>query len=247
MIISSNGDLLALKKIGKIVAEIRDKMIESIKPGMTTGELDEIAGRMLDKYGAKSAPVSQYNFPGYTCISVNDVAAHGIPGDLVIMEGDLVNVDVSAELDGYFADTGATKLVEPGLTIKGKLLNCSKNALYKAINIVRDGVLINEIGREIEAEAKSQGFNIIRNLTGHGIGKKLHENPKHIYNYYAPRHKEVLTKGLVLAVETFISTGAEYVKTQDDGWTLKTLDGSYVAQFEHTIVVTEDEPIILTE
>ncbi len=247
MIISSKEDIVKLKEIGKIVSLIRDKMIEEVHPGITTLELDEIAKDILSEYGAESAPISEYNFPGYTCISINDVAAHGIPGETVIREGDIVNVDVSAKLNGYFSDTGATKVVGPIIPLRKKLCDCSERALYKALDVIKDGEPINVIGKAIEEEARKEGLTVIKNLTGHGIGRKLHEDPKNIFNYFKRSNRDILKKGMVLAVETFISTGDEYVSTEDDGWTLRTHDGSLVSQFEHTIIVTEDKPIILTK
>lgn len=246
MAITSELELIALRKVGKVVALTREALIRSIKPGITTAELDGIAGQILRRFGAKSAPQLLYGFPGLTCISINDEVAHGIPGDRVIIAGDQVNIDVSAELDGFYADTGATVLVEPVSALQRELCNCSQNALNKAIETAVAGYKINQIGRVIHNEAKSNGFTVIKNLTGHGIGRKLHEEPHHIPNYFDRWDNKVLTAGLVLAIETFVSTGAEFVRKASDGWTLKTPDQSLVAQFEHTIVVTNGRPIILT-
>ncbi|MBB6218823.1 methionyl aminopeptidase [Anaerosolibacter carboniphilus] len=246
MSIDSEDDLIALKKIGKIVAMAREAMIQAIKPGITTSELDAIAEAILSEHGARSAPKYEYNFPGVTCISLNDVAAHGIPGSRVLREGDIVNVDVSAELDGYYADTGATVAVGSVSPVKKNLIECSRAALSKAIEKTKAGTKINQIGRAISNEARRCGFTVVRNLTGHGIGRKLHEEPHDILNYCIPSDNRLLAEGTVLAVETFISTGAQYVVEENDGWTLRTPDGSFVAQFEHTIVVTRNEPIILT-
>jgi len=197
-------------------------------------------------FGARSAPKYEYNFPGYTCISVNDEVAHGIPGKRILKQGDIVNIDVSAELDGYFADTGASIVLDNLDKLKNSLCECSNKALLNGISKARTGAKINQIGKTIFNQAKSNGFTVIRNLTGHGIGRKLHEKPSHILNYFDIWDNQVLNTGLVLAMETFISTGAEYVVEDIDGWTLKTPDKSIVAQFEHTIIVMENEPIILT-
>lgn len=246
MTIESEKDLNALRKIGEIVAIAREEMLKKIKPGITTAELDAIGESVLSKYGAKSAPRHEYNFPGTTCISINDEVAHGIPGPRVIKHGDMVNVDVSAELNGFFADTGATIVVEPISPLKSNLCACSQSALHKAIEVLKAGRKINQIGRAIMTEARKSGFTVIKNLCGHGIGRKLHEKPNNILNYYNPSDYRLLNEGLVLAVETFISTGAEHVVQDSDGWTLKTPDKSLVAQFEHTVVVTKGKPIILT-
>jgi len=246
MIIQCEKDIEGLRKIGRIVAVVREEMIKAVAPGVTTKEIDQIGESVLREYGAKSAPIHQYSFPGTSCISLNDEAAHGIPSDRVIREGDMVNIDVSAELDGYFADTGATVGVPPVPEIKNKLIDCSQTSLYKALEVIKSGVRTNQIGRAIETQAKSQGFTVIKNLTGHGIGRRLHEEPQNILNFYYPHDRSILKEGLVLAVETFISTGSEFVAQQKDGWTLKTPDKSLVAQFEHTIIVTKDYPVILT-
>jgi methionyl aminopeptidase len=247
MIIKSEEDLIGLRRIGKIVALVREEMIKNIRPGITTAELDTVALNMLTKHGAKSAPKLQYNFPGTTCISVNDEVAHGIPGTRVLRNGDLVNVDVSAELDGYFADTGASIAIDPVSELQQKLCDCSQTALKQAIAAATTGNKINQIGKAIQNEAQKCGFTVIKNLCGHGIGKKLHENPQQISNYYRRSDQLVLGEGLVIALETFISARAEHVVRGADRWTLKTPDGSLAAQYEHTIVVTKGVPIILTE
>ncbi|GKU24887.1 type I methionyl aminopeptidase [Clostridium folliculivorans] len=247
MIINSESELEALRRIGKIVAEAREEILKAVRPGISTIELDLIGEKILSSYGAKSAPKYEYNFPGATCISINDEAAHGIPSTRLINEGDSVNIDVSAVLDGYFSDTGATIVVSPNANnIKQKLCDCSKQALDKAIMKAKAGSKINQIGRTIFNEARRNGFTVIRDLTGHGIGKNLHEDPENILNYFDINDSCILTDGLVLAVETFISTGAEHIFQDTNGWTYKTPDKSIVAQFEHTIVVTKGKPIILT-
>lgn len=246
MSIDTEKDFKALQKIGKIVALAREEMIKSVKSGITTKELDQIGRKVLAGCGARSAPKVSYRFPGYTCISVNDEAAHGIPGPRILKPGDSINIDVSAELNGYFADTGATIVLENQDAQKLALCQCSKNALFQGIAQAKAGAKINRIGKAIHNEAKRNGFTVIRNLTGHGIGRKLHEEPTYILNYFDPRDNQLLKSGLVLAIESFISTGAEYVRQTKNGWTLKTPDRSIVAQFEHTVIVTENQPIILT-
>lgn len=246
MSIDSEKDLKALQIIGKIVSIAREEMIKAAKPGISTKELDRIGEKVLLSYGARSAPKFEYNFPGHTCISVNEEVAHGIPGPRVLKQGDMVNIDVSAELDGYFADTGATVVLEDSRSFKTTLCDASQTALSKGIGKARAGTKINQIGKAIQNQARENGFTVIKNLTGHGIGRKLHEEPAHILNYFDIWDNRILNTGLVLAIETFVSTRAEFVIQDKNGWTLKTPDRSLVAQFEHTVVVTEDEPIILT-
>lgn len=247
MIAKTEQEINALKKIGKIVAEIRDAMKDATKPGMTTKEIDEIGGRLFKERGAISAPISEYDFPGYTCISVDNEVAHGMPGPRIIKDGDLINIDVSGSLDGYFADTGISFVVGTPDEKKQKLCDVAKSAFDRAMLKVRAGSSLNGIGKAVEREAKDNGLTIIKNLTGHGIGKSLHEEPQHILNYYDAWDKTLLKEGMVLAVEPFISERAEHIIESGDGWTFITDDNSLVAQIEHTIIVTKDKPIILTQ
>ncbi|MBM7580952.1 type I methionyl aminopeptidase [Jeotgalibacillus terrae] len=246
MIVQNNEELEALKKIGSIVAEIRDEMRAATKPGVTTAELDEIGKQKFEQYGAISGPKGEYNFPGYTCISVNDEVAHGIPGSRVINEGDLVNIDVSGSLDGYFADTGISFVVGENAALE-KLCATAEEAFALALKKAKAGSKKSQLGKTVSRVARQNGYQVITNLTGHGVGKSLHEAPDHILNYHDPWDNELLKEGTVIAFEPFISSGADFVEEQNDGWTYKTPDGSLVAQIEHTIVITKGEPIILTE
>lgn len=246
MSIVTDKDLEGLRRIGHIVAWTLKVMMEKLCPGMTTRELDEIGRACLEHHGARSAPQLERDFPGATCISVNDESAHGIPGDRVIREGDLVNIDVSAELGGYFADNGGSVPVPPVPDSTLVLCRTSHRALERAIASVRAGRPLNVIGRAIESEAKRGGFRVIRNLCGHGLGRRLHEYPTDVCSYYNRQDRRRLTSGLVIAIEPFLSTGATEVKTAADGWTEKTPDGSLTAQYEHTIVVTRRRAIVVT-
>jgi methionyl aminopeptidase len=245
MSIESEKDLIGLLRIGRIVGLTLQKMAESLRPGITTGELDAIGAELLRKEGARSAPILTYNFPGATCISINDEAAHGIPGSRVIQTGDLVNIDVSAELDGYFADTGATVPMLPVEPLKQKLADCTRSALEKGLAAARAGSRIYDIGRAMENEVRRCGFHIIRDLPGHGVGRKLHEPPS-VPGFFNKRANDILKEGLVITIEPFVSTRASHIVTAADGWTLKTPDGSLAAQYEHTIVITKDRPILVT-
>ena len=245
MTVQTDEELQRLRRIGKIVGMTLQEMRKHVRPDITTAELDEIGAKVLAAHGARSAPIITYDFPGTTCISVNNVAAHGIPGDLVIQKGDMVNLDVSAELDGYFADAALTVLVRPVPTIKDKLVKCAQLALKKGLGVARAGTPINQIGRTYESVAGRFGLNIIKDLPGHGIGRGLHEDPT-IPGFYVKEMKRRLQAGMVITLEPFISAGSGHVVELDDGWTLKTTDGSLCCQFEHTIVVTKGRPIILT-
>lgn len=246
MTIGSQNDIDGLKEIGKIVALTIKEMKSRARVGMTTKELDEIGGLFLKKHGAVSAPKSTYNFPGNTCISINQEIAHGIPGNRVIQPGDLINIDVSAELGGYYADTGHSFLIPPYTPSLMHLCQYTHDTMMKVISSLKDGVKLNEIGRIMESEAKKGGFQVIRNLCSHGIGKSLHETPQEILPFYNKHDKRVLKDGMVITIEPFLSTGARYADEQADGWTLRVPDNSFVAQHEHTIIITKDQPIILT-
>ncbi|WP_426453683.1 type I methionyl aminopeptidase [Paenibacillus sp. S-38] len=248
MSIETEEELAALQRIGRIVAEARKEMARCAVPGIKTRELDAIGKAVLDRYGAVSAPSREYDFPGTTCISVNHVAAHGIPDDTVLRDGDLVNIDVSAELGGYYADTGETLVVgQSADSQQHELCRSSLRALEAGLRKAKAGAKLSGIGRAVHQSARRDGFTVIRNLGGHGIGRRLHEEPEGILNYYDPSDGRLLTSGMVLAVETFVSTGAEIVIEDKDGWGLVPPDrSSYIAQFEHTIVITRGEPLILT-
>lgn len=246
MIVRTQEDLEALKEIGRICALVRDEMAKAVRPGITTLELDLIAKRLFEENDAESAPMGEYDFPGYTCISVNDVVAHGIPSDYVLKEGDKVNIDVSASKNGFFADTGLTLNIPPTGEKNKLLLETAKKALYKSIEKAMPGTMTNNLGRAVYNEAQSHGFTVIKNLTGHGVGKTLHDHPENIFNYNERRGASLVKEGHVLAIETFISEKDDYVEEYPDGWTLKTPHKNYIYQFEHTVVVTKEGPMILT-
>jgi methionyl aminopeptidase len=244
--INHQSDLEALRKIGVVVAEARDTMGKAVEPGITTGDLDAIGRSVLDKHGARSAPQLAYEFPATTCISVNDELAHGIPSPRrVLHEGDLVNIDVSAELDGYWADTGASFAVGRVSARDLELLAVTKQALHDGMRQARAGNAVREIGRAVEQRAQRSGFSVVRNLCGHGVGRFIHE-PPNVPNTKAEGSRLRLWEGLVITIEPFITTGASTYYEENDGWTLRTPDGSRGAQFEHTMVITKGAPIVLT-
>jgi methionyl aminopeptidase len=242
----SAQDIKYLKAIGRICAETLRKMTGLVRAGMTTRELDEMGRALLEAEGARSAPQVMYNFPGATCISVSPVIAHGIPDEHILRAGELIHIDISAELDGYYADTGASMVVAKHERNLDRLLAATKSALTKAVHAARAGDLLNGIGRTVQEEARKRGYNVIYDLTGHGIGRRLHEAPKEILNFHNPADQRVLNDGLVLAIEPFLTTGIGRVVEEGDGWSLRTTDRAIAAQFEHTIIVTKNEPIILT-
>ncbi|TWR31712.1 type I methionyl aminopeptidase [Mucilaginibacter pallidiroseus] len=247
MSISTEAERLAMEQVSDAVAVTLKEMREYAKPGMTAKQLDDFGGEILNKLGARSAPKLTYDFPGWTCISINNEVAHGIPSaDKVLQEGDLINIDVSAELNGFWSDNGGSFVLGEDVNGHQKLVDASKQILQKAINNIKGGVRIADIGKLIETEAKKSGYTVIKNLTGHGVGRSLHEEPHNIANYHDRLELGRFRKNSVVAVETFISTKSTIAETGADGWTLTGNRGGYVAQHEHTIIITGEKPVILT-
>ncbi|MCB5187196.1 type I methionyl aminopeptidase [Methylobacillus caricis] len=246
MTIGSQKDVDGILSAGRVVAIVRDAMLKALEPGMTTAELDRLGADLLDQFGARSAPRMVYDFPGATCISINEEAAHGVPGSRVIYAGDIVNIDVSAELNGYFADTGATQVVPPISNTKARLCHATRVALERAMSEARAGAPINRIGKAIQSVAISHRLKVITNLAGHGIGRSLHEEPEGIVSYYDRGDHRRLQVGQVIAIEPFLSTRSTAVHEAADGWTLVGDSQNLSAQYEHTIIVTKSDPIVAT-
>lgn len=246
MTIESERDIEGLKRIGHVVSSVLHQMLDAIEPGMTTRELDAIGTKLLEEQGARSAPQLTYQFPAATCISINEEAAHGIPGGRVIRPGDVLNVDVSAELGGYFAETGGTRVVPPTNPQKTRLCHATRTALANAMKSARAGQPINGIGAAIQRTARQYGFKVIENLGSHGVGRALHEAPEHIPGYFDASDKRVLEAGMVITIEPFLSTRSRVVNETSDGWTLVGAPGNLSAQYEHTMIITRGEPIVVT-
>jgi len=245
MSIETPEQLEALRAAGRVVAEAIRAMRACTRPGVTTLELDEVGARVFARAGARSGPRLDYGFPGTNCISVNDEAVHGVPGKRVLRDGDLVKLDVTAELDGFYADACVSVPVGKTSGSTRRLGHASSRALTEALKVARAGAPLNAIGRAVQASVTGQGFAVCHNLMGHGIGRRIHE-PPNVPNYHHPRLGQPLTAGLVITIEPIIAAGAGEVRDAGDGWTLRTSDGSYAAHTEHTIVITSGAPIILT-
>jgi len=247
LIIQTDEDLEGMKAASRAVALTLKSMVAFARPGMSTLGLDAHGADLLQQFGAKSAPVKDYGFPGHTCISVNREVAHGVPSsEKILKAGDLVNIDVSAELRGYYGDNGCSFVLGGDAGEIQPLVDASREILHLAIREIRAGLRIAFLGRFIQQKAASRGFRVIKNLVGHGIGRKLHEDPEEIPCFYDPYNKGVFRLNSIVAVETFISTKATYVREESNGWTMSTKDGSLVAQHEHTLLITKEEPVILT-
>jgi len=248
MSITKEEELIGMRKVSEAVALTLKEMRNYAKPGITTKQLDNYGAKILAEFGAKSAPNITYGFPGNTCISVNNEFCHGIPSDhKILREGDIVNIDVSAELDGYWSDNGGSFVLEQDIYQHQQLIDASQQILHKAIANIKGGVRISDIGFLIETEARKRGYKVIKNLTGHGIGRSLHEEPGNIANYKDRFNKTRFKKNGVVAIETFITTSSTYAVELSDGWTMVGNKGGFMAQHEHTIMVTDGNAIVLTE
>ncbi|MBK7367170.1 MAG: type I methionyl aminopeptidase [Candidatus Eisenbacteria bacterium] len=246
MKIETEDDLAGMKAAGRVVRETLDAMSVAVEPGISTAQLDAIAARALRDRGARSAPRLVYDFPGETCICVNDEIVHGIPSaKRVLREGDLVTLDVTIEKNGYMADAAVTLPVGRVSARAAKLLAATEAVLTRALEDVRPGKRAFEVGRVIEREAGRHGLSPVRALQGHGIGRTIHEDPM-MPNWADPEAQDVLEDGLVLTVEPILSLGSGESYESNDGWTILAADGAWAAHFEHTLVVTKGRPILLT-
>ncbi|MBO9595033.1 MAG: type I methionyl aminopeptidase [Niabella sp.] len=248
MSITKEAELTGMQNAGKAVAYTLKQMMDYARPGMSTKELDDYGARLLAGFGARPAPRLTYGFPGCTCISVDHEFCHGIPSDKrILKEGDLVNIDVSAELNGFWADNGASFVLGNDIHRHQPLVEASRAILKQALEHIKGGIKIADVGHVMETTAKEKGFLVIKNLGGHGIGRGLHEQPEALLNYRNRFDQRRFKKHAVVAIETFIATTSTYATELSDGWTLVGNKGGYMAQHEHTIVVTGGKPIILTE
>ncbi len=247
MSIDDDHDLEALRAAGRIVRRALDAMSAAVAPGISTSRLDAIAGEVFRAHGARSAPRLVYDFPGETCISVNDEVVHGIPSERrLLADGDLVKLDVTVEKDGYMADAAVTRAVGHPPERALRLAACAETAFRRALREVRPGRRVCDVGGAVEAEVRRRGFSVVRSLTGHGIGRTIHEDPM-VPNWFDPTARDWLTEGLVITVEPIIAMGDGASYEDRDGWTIRTADGSLSAHFEHTLVVTKGAPILLTD
>lgn len=245
MSITTPAELAAMRAAGAIVRRMLDAMKLAVRPGVTTAELDEAGAQVMREQGARSAPQMVYKFPGVSCISLNDEAVHGIPGDRAVHEGDLLKLDVTIEKDGFMADAAETVAVGEVAEESRRLMECAQAAFEKAMLVARAGFRVSEIGRVVEREVRRSGFSVIRDLGGHGIGRTIHEDPR-VPNFADPAATQILTEGLVITVEPIIAAGSGRAFVAKDGWTVCTADHRPSAHYEHTLVITKSEPMLLT-
>ncbi len=245
MSIESPADLEGMSRVGKAVAATLKAMSDYVCPGISTGDVDDVGAQVLRQHGARSAPQIIYGFPGVNLISVNDEVVHGIPGDRMLLPGDLVSLDVTAELDGYIADAATTIPLPPYSDKAAELCRCARTALEEATAVARAGRPIHCIGKAVEEAVRKSGFAVIKGLGGHGVGRHIHENP-FVSNVFHPTDTQPLTDGLVLTIEPMIAERSGRVFEDDDGWTIRTADGGLSAHYEHTVLIREGKPVLLT-
>jgi methionyl aminopeptidase len=243
--ITDPKELAGLRAAGAVVRRMLTAMRAAVRVGITTGELDEVGAKVMREHGAQSAPQLVYKFPGVNCISVNDEAVHGIPGSRALVGGDIVKLDVTIEKNGFMADAAESVAVGTVAGPVEELIECAERAFAKSMLVARAGFRVSEIGRVVEREVRRCGFSVIRDLGGHGIGRTIHEAPR-VPNYPDPDAREILTEGLVITIEPIIAAGSGRSFLSDDGWTVRTADHRPSAHYEHTLVITKGEPILLT-
>ena len=245
MSIDDPDELAALRAAGRVVAETIREMARRVRPGVTTGELDRVAAGIFARHGARSGPILDYDFPGTICISVDDEAVHGIPGPRRLRAGELVKLDVTAELDGFYADAAVSVAVGRVAPRVGRLAAAAQAALRRGLHAARAGAPLNAIGAAVQAEAERRGCAVLGELTGHGIGRSIHEEPT-VPNIYVPALDAPLAEGTVITIEPILGLGSHEVRAAADGWTILTADGAPSAHAEHTLVVSAGAPLVLT-
>ncbi|MGZ4162537.1 MAG: type I methionyl aminopeptidase [Tumebacillaceae bacterium] len=247
MIVSkSNVELDLMREAGRIVALTHKELQQAVRPGITTKELDQIADDFIRKQGALPSFKGYHGYPGSICASVNEEIVHGMPGKRVLAEGDVISIDIGANIHGFHGDSAWTWGVGQISETAQKLLDVTETSLFKGLEQARDGNRLTDIGHAVQTYVESQGFSVVREYVGHGIGQQMHEDPS-IPNYGPPGRGPILKTGMTLAIEPMVNVGTHKTRTLQDNWTVVTADGSLSAHFEHTVAVTENGPEILTK
>ena len=243
--LKSGHDIEMMRRAGKITAAARALAREMVKPGVTTQQIDEAVYQFITSQGATPSFLNYGGFPASACISVNDEVIHGIPGNRVLREGDIVSVDVGAYIGGFHGDCAGTYPCGKVSDEAMRLIRVTQQSFFEGMKYAREGYRVSDIGAAVQAYVEANGFSVVREFVGHGIGRKLHESPE-VPNYGKPGHGSRLLRGMTLAVEPMVNTGSAAIRQLSDGWTVKTVDGKYAAHYENTILITAGEPEILT-
>lgn len=245
IILKSNKELEYMREAGKIVAYVHEVLKDAVKPGITTKELDEIAEREILRHKAIPAFKGYHGFPASICASVNEEVVHGIPGLKTLKDGDIISIDIGVVYHGYYGDAAKTHPVGQVREEALKLIEVTRQSFYEGLKFCREGNRLSDISHAIQTHVESNGFSVVRDFVGHGIGQKMHEDPQ-IPNFGPPGKGPRLMEGMVLAIEPMVNMGTYKVKTLLDNWTVVTMDGKMSAHYEHTVAITKDEPVILT-
>lgn len=243
--IKSESQIVRMREVGKIVAYTHEVLKAHIKPGITTLELDRIAENEIRKYNAEPAFKGYGGFPASICTSINEQVVHGIPNSYALKEGDIISIDIGAYKDNFYGDSAKTHGVGKISDQAQKLLDVTKRSFYEGLKYCKEGYRLSDISHAIQSFVEVNGFSIVRDYVGHGIGTALHEDPQ-VPNYGLPGRGLRLAKGMVLAIEPMVNAGDYQVKTLSDDWTVVTIDGQYSAHYEHSVAITDDEPVLLT-
>lgn len=244
--IKNEKEIHHMRVAGRTASQILQEVIAEVKPGVTTGEIDQLAAKLMTREGCKSAFLGYRGFPGYTCISVNEEVVHGIGGARVIHPGDILKIDVGIVKNGWIGDNATTVAVGEIPVETKRLLAATEQSLYEAIDKARAGLRLAELCGAVEEYVKPLGYSVVREFVGHGVGRDLHEEPQ-VPNYRPAGKTPVLEPGMILAIEPMVNAGTAQVKILDDGWTVITADKLPSAHFEHTVLVTDGEPELLTD
>ena len=245
IIVKSEREIELMRRAGKITAAARALAGEMVKPGVTTHEIDKAVYRFIKSQGAEPSFLNYSGYPASVCVSVNDEIIHGVPGPRVLKEGDIVSVDVGAYIGGFHGDCAATYACGTISEEAQRLIDVTRQSFFEGIAQAREGNRIPDISHAVQADVEANGFSVVREYVGHGVGRDMHEAPE-IPNYGAPGHGPKLIRGMTLAVEPMVNAGTAAIRQMSDGWTVKTRDGKYAAHYENTILVTDGEPEILT-
>lgn len=245
MTVRSRSDLRELLDLGAVAARVLRRLARAARPGVTTAELDALAARLIRRAGAESAPRRQYGFPGHVCLSRNDEIVHGVPGSARLRPGDALKIDVTIERSGYLVDTACTVLLPGAPDAAVRLAGCARRAFAAGLDALRPGAPLRAVGRAIESEAFRSGFHVVRELQGHGLGPRIHEPPS-VPNYDDPGATGKPVEGLVLAVEPILAASPSRALEAGDGWTLRTSSGALAVHHEHTVVVRDGPPLVVT-
>ena len=241
----TKAQMALMRQAGRVVAEIHEKCTQAARPGATTADLDAVAREVIEKRGARSNFLNYHGFPAVICTSPNHVIVHGIPGDYVLQDGDILSIDAGAIIEGWHADAAVTVPVGDVTPEATRLMEVTRRSLEEAIEQTVAGKHLGDIGSAVEKVAVASGFTVVREYVGHGIGTAMHEEPP-VHNFGQPGRGVRIKEGYVLAIEPMVNAGGAETETLDDGWTVVTRDRTLSAHFEHTVAVTDDGPEVLT-